>query len=82
MCMTISVALCVCVCGVCVCVCVCVCGAGDIEFRLSFLPIYQLFDGTEQRQGEVYDKYEHYFLVSVCYSDLIFLCGAKRDSGI
>ena len=31
----------------------------DIEFRLSFLPIYRLFDDTDTRQQEVYDRSAH-----------------------
>lgn len=30
---------------------------GDIEFRASFLPVYQLFEDTEERQEEVYQRF-------------------------
>ena len=31
----------------------------DIDFRLSFLPIYRLFEDTHTRQQEVYDRSAH-----------------------
>ena len=31
--------------------------SGDVEFHLSFLPIVQLFDDTDDLQCEMYDRY-------------------------
>ncbi|KAL5473165.1 hypothetical protein EMCRGX_G027613 [Ephydatia muelleri] len=43
----------------------------DIDFRLQFLPICQLFEGTEQRQQEIYDNVREDFFTHPLYWDAL-----------
>ena len=43
----------------------------DIEFRLQFLPICQLFEGTEHRQQEIYDNLREDFFTHPLYWDAL-----------
>ena len=41
---------------------------GDVEFLAGFVEIYRLFEGTEQRQEEVYSWYALHY--SVCVTQI------------
>ena len=53
----------------------------DPEFRLSFLPLAQLFDGTDDLQGSIYKRYAtvHDFCCVVCFIGMRCTCSLQVD---